>query len=87
MKHHVTVQLGDEIGVNEEWGYPTGITVGDMTLTIVDADDIGRLRRVLTDLETAKARYQREAREQARQAMEAFGATGPELAGFDREVA
>jgi hypothetical protein len=80
MRQSITVEITDKIEVWDDWGYPTGIRVGDVELVILGERDIVRLRSALDNLQVAReARY--------READEDESATGPELAGFEQEVA
>lgn len=84
--HTITVHPKDEITVNEDWGRPVGIKVGDLTIDIIGTKSLDSMLCALEDLRRAREDRERELAGEPSEA-EVLSACGPELAGFEAEVA
>lgn len=68
----------DKIEIDDDWGYPAGINIGDIRITLIGST-VGKLLATLEDLQRElDERDRREAGE-----AEWCADTGPETAGLD----
>lgn len=85
MRQTIYLSSEDQIEVDDDWGYPLGVKVGEFKIQL-HGRSLDEMIATLEAVRRDRENMQRVADGEMTEA-EFFGATGPELAGFESEVA